>query len=117
MMLRLAAFGFMVMGLIVAAVNTFLRPAIIRIGSETDVVVASTSSNVVGLFVTIFVSLVILAIGMGMGYALRSRGNAEKNKNEELVEKKKKRLEDAEVARTSDGDVLAVVEDEDESLR
>ncbi len=83
----------------------------------TGFLIAILRTSGLGTTEMIILTLILLAIGIGVGYMLRFRDDAEKHKNEEWVEKKKKRLENVEYARTSDGDVLEVVEDDDNESR
>ena len=74
----------------------------------------------VGLIVAAVVicAIVLLAAGMRLGISLQKSSSAEnvKAKNEDVVEKKKKRLTTPQYAHTSDGESLEVVDDDGKSL-
>jgi hypothetical protein len=112
--LRLISFGLALVGFLVAFANTFLTPVEVVTDSRTreTITVTATSTGTIALFI---VPLLFLAIGVGLGFYLRRNPAADKSKNEEVVEKKKKRLESPVYAHTVDGETLEVVEDDEHS--
>jgi hypothetical protein len=104
----------LVIGLVASLTTAFVIP--VRVVNSTRIVTEAVTASSLGLVEVLIVGIVLLVIGAGVGYFLRGRSRVEPRKNDEFIEKKKKRLSNAEYAQTSDGGVLEVVDDDDKTL-